>query len=518
MRPALLSAAASFCLACAETTPDGPPLTDIWSTLPTLEGTTYREWSSHERGSTPSFPQFPHGNKDFNNFIAVCGAVPSVPWQVADEIGPCEPSLRGYVIAAEDAGPGVVSRMYFTAGPVAPPSRATFGEERVRIYVDDFDAPLFETKLSSWHTGSEPAFRSPLSRYLSGAMVTYRPIPYQKRLRILLDNLRTDSIYYYHIDARSNLTRPVQTAEAIEFMAANSASLSGQALTRISFADRELNLEPGRATEVFERDRAGTIQLLSVSVLSADETAGKEVRLQIGWDDAADPAIDLPLATLFAGRQENKAFRTLPMSVEKQAGRTIYSLMLPMPFERAVRVGLHNAGSTARTARVRIEGAAQVPAGNFGKLHTTWSEQTGPFTPAQRFTATKRSGRGKFVGLIMFMDGRGKADGRTPHPVSFLEGDSTLVVDGRTMQGTGTEDYFNAGFYFQEGPYEFPFGALVRLHADLELGTGQITVVRWNLLEESVEFERDFELIFEYGAYEPLAAQQYGAVGFYYVR
>jgi len=171
-----------------------------------------------------------------------------------------------------------------------------------------------------------------------------------------------------------------------------------------------------------------------------------------------------------------------------------------------------------RTLKVRIEGSEQLPAGTFGKLHTSWTEEQGPFTPQQRFHATARNGSGKFVGLIMYLQGSGKADGRTPHPVSFLEGDATLTVDGHAMQGTGTEDHFNAGFYFQDGPFDFPFGALTQLDADLNAGTGQVTVVRWHLLEEAIEFARSFDLKFEYGAYEPLAAQRYGAVAFYYLR
>jgi hypothetical protein len=120
--------------------------------------------------------------------------------------------------------------------------------------------------------------------------------------------------------------------------------------------------------------------------------------------------------------------------------------------------------------------------------------------------------------MMLFAEGRGKADGHTPHPISFLEGDTTLIVDGQAFQGTGTEDYFNAGFYFQDGQYDSPFSSLVRLVADLEQGRSEITALRWHVLEDAIEFEQGFELRFEYGAYEPLAAQHYAALGFYYAR
>jgi hypothetical protein len=507
--------ACAFALvACESGTESAPPLRDAWNLLPVLDGTQHEEWSSFERGST-GLDLFAHSNKDFNNFLAVCSAEPLLNFQHADRTGPCQPPLRGYLIAEDNRGPGVVSRMYFTAGPLAPPSIATFRDELLRVFVDDQPQPIYEGRLASWKAG-DAFFRMPLARYTSGALVSYEPITYQSRLQILLDNLHEDSMYYYQIAAHSRRVRPAETRETIAFLADNAAQAPGSGLQRTRFVDQSFTLPAGQGVNLVALREAGTLQVLSFSYLSADEAVGRDTRLQLYWDDAKHPSLDLPLETLFAGRQKLRSFRTLPMLVDLAGGRTTLTWTLPMPFRRGATVRLYNAGSAPHAVQARIEGTPQLPAGTFGELRATWMEQRGPFTPARRFRATSFRGRGKFVGVMLFIDGRGKADGTSPHPVSFLEGDATTIVDGRSFQGTGTEDYFNAGFYFQDGQYESPFSALIRLDADLARGVSQVTALRWHVLEDAIEFEQGFELRFEYGSYEPLAAHHYAALAFYY--
>jgi hypothetical protein len=492
------------------------PLTDAWSMLPVLDGTQHEEWSSFERGSSDN-AVFAHSNRDFNNFLAVCSAEPLLNFQATDRTGPCELPLHGFLIAESNDGPGVLTRLYFTGGPLGPPSSANLQQEWLRVYVDDQSQPFYEGKLANWR-GGDASFRPPLARYTSGAFVSYEPIAYRSRVRVVLDDLRPDSMYYYQVSARTHLARPPEPRESLAFLADNAGTLPGGALQRTRYLDRPFTVAPGQGVDLMTLQGEGTLQLLSFAYLSADERAGRDVRVSLYWDDAKNPSLDLPLETLFGGRHKLRAFRTVPMVVDLAGNLTTLTTILPMPYRRAARVRLHNAGSTPHTVQARIEGTPQVPGGKFGELRATWMEAQGPFTPQRRFRATSYRGRGKFIGLLMYIEGRGKGDGRTPHPLSFLEGDAIAIVDGKSYQGTGTEDYFNAGFYFQDGQYDSPFSALLRLDANLEKGTSEVTALRWDLLDNAIDFEQGFELRFEYGSYEPLAAHHYAALGFYYAR
>jgi hypothetical protein len=105
---------AGLCLlALAACAGDAPvvlaPLLDAgaaWGRSPALlESSELRSWSSAER-QPYSFPAFPHGNKDFNNFIAVCGSRPALPLEHCAAPGSCDPALGGQLIARDDSGPG----------------------------------------------------------------------------------------------------------------------------------------------------------------------------------------------------------------------------------------------------------------------------------------------------------------------------------------------------------------------------------------------------------------------------
>jgi hypothetical protein len=115
---------------------------------------------------------------------------------------------------------------------------------------------------------------------------------------------------------------------------------------------------------------------------------------------------------------------------------------------------------------------------------------------------------------------RGKADASRSVPadeLGFLEGDERLEIDGRvTALGTGTDNYFNGGFYFKDGLYDSPFSALSQLAVDEDQGTSEATMMRWTILSEELNFQDQLALSFEFGADRPATVRDYAAVSFYY--
>src|SRR6185503_16851823 len=182
----------------------GPASFTDWSALPVLTRGQYRMFASYDRDDASSYPLLDAGNKDFNNFLASCDVDLPIALEKTDGAS-CAPSLQGYLIVSDDNGPGVVSRSLFAVGTVDPLSGAdvTFGEERVRIYVDDLATPVYDGKLSDWRNATAPPFVPPLTTWTSGSLVSYVPISYQSKLRILLDNLSLTSAYYHRIELLS---------------------------------------------------------------------------------------------------------------------------------------------------------------------------------------------------------------------------------------------------------------------------------------------------------------------------
>ena len=73
-----------------------------------------------------------------------------------------------------------------------------------------------------------------------------------------------------------------------------------------------------------------------------------------------------------------------------------------------------------------------------------------PTRPKEDFAWLKETGRGHFAGVLLMTEGKAKL----PY---WLEGDDRFTIDGSlAIHGTGTEDYFNCGWYALEGRLDRP--------------------------------------------------------------
>jgi hypothetical protein len=59
-----------------------------WEGIPRLDAGNYRGFSSYDRDPNSAFPLTDAGNKDYNNFLVVCGDRPALLGQTGDGTGP----------------------------------------------------------------------------------------------------------------------------------------------------------------------------------------------------------------------------------------------------------------------------------------------------------------------------------------------------------------------------------------------------------------------------------------------
>jgi Protein of unknown function (DUF2961) len=517
LTPVLLLMSPACTLATGESAPaEQPPpmasasLTD-WRALPTPQDLHYWQFSSRDP-ERRTFADIDFGNKDFNNFIAVCGERPAVRDQTVSDPAQCEPGLAGYLIAADD-GPGFVSRMFFPATTRDP----GFGAERIRIYVDDMDAPVYEGALVDWRAGTSEPLSAPLTAWTSGASVSRVPIVYQRKLRVLLDRLSRNGYYYYHVDVqRGGAGTGFPLVEATQRFAQLREQVRSAA-DADSFRQHSANIAPGAALTLFDERGSGTIERLTIDLTQPARGALDDLALRIYWEDAEAPALDLPLATLFGCRDQLASFETLPLSVRLKSSSVELVSSWPMPFFQHARLLLVNSGSAAHAVSVQVAKRSVAPEPAAGHFHAVWNQRRAPFSAHDRYPVAALSGGGKYLGTLMFLHGQVDAESATPYAMGFLEGDERIVVDGETVsQGTGTEDYFDAGWYFRDGRFDSPFATLIALAKDRDTGRGSATMARWHVLSDAIEFRDSFELSFEYGANRPDSASDYASVAFYY--
>jgi hypothetical protein len=411
-------------------------------------------------------------------------------------------------LIASDDGPGVLSRIFF--------ADIGFSAERIRIYVDDMATPAYDASIAEW-ANIDRALAPPWTGATSGGLVSRAPIVYQRSLRVLLDDLRSDALYYYHVGIQRG---GVSQTVPLESSGAELVRLFDQ-VRHASDAPvvqlRDALVEAGETLALLDETGSGTVKQLNISFRDGSITVLRDLALRIIWENAEAPALDLPLATLFGCRDQAISFDTLPLALEVRGSSVELEASWPMPFFEHARIDIVNRGRESRQVSARVAWSRDAVAPESMHFHAQTHENVAPFADAARYTVAAMRGPGKYVGTLVQMDGEVDPGSATPLPLGFLEGDERIVVDGATVgEGTGTEDYFDAGWYFPSGPFSTPFASAIAIASDDVSQRGSVTAARWHLMQDAIEFADSFELTFEYGANRPASATRYASVAFFY--
>jgi hypothetical protein len=122
-----------------------------------------------------------------------------------------------------------------------------------------------------------------------------------------------------------------------------------------------------------------------------------------------------------------------------------------MPFDKSARIELVSDSTTGTAISVQSE----VKFTNVGRradegrLYAVWRREN-PTAAGRPFTFIETRGRGHVVGFIL------QAQGMEPGGIpEFFEGDDQTTIDGEAViHGTGSEDFFNGGWYDVPGRWE----------------------------------------------------------------
>jgi hypothetical protein len=480
-----------------------------WLSLPVAQGRSYIQYSTRDRENA-AFSQFDAKNKDFNNFIAVCGSGQPMVTLQADDGAACDPGSSGHVLAADDRGPGFISRFWFAWG-------APFVSERIRVFADDLTTPVYEASLSSWRNGTAEPFVEPLTQWTSNAIASYVPIAYQRKVRVLIDGLTPGALYYN----QTNLQRGQDLGQGVVPQVFSDFNrLEEQVSTAASserLVDQSFVLQPAQAATVFERTGGGVITQLQFTLAAQTPSDLLGLILRMQWEDADKPAVELPLSSFFGADLAVANYQTLPLTAARNGSSVTFGSNWPLPYFNHARISLENTGSGPREVLVRLQQSTDPPPMAAGHFHALYQHNVGPFNDGDRYQLANLEGRGKYVGTLVYMQGQLDNEAvAARYPLGFLEGDERIAVDGEeTVLGTGTEDFFDAGYYWGNGRFDSPFATLISKTEDAN--GGSVTAARWHILTNSIEFNQSLAFSFEYGADRPHSATDYASVAYYYL-
>ena len=483
-----------------------------WAALPVFASGRYRMQSSADRetGAKPRLSLWTHGNRDMNHFVCR-GQTDAPPSRVKlnVDLGRCEESYVRGMVLSRFVGSGRLARLWLTALSIR---RAPADHELLRIYVDDDPTPRVRVPLrEAIDGGAGEMFAPPFGAGSTRRMAWYYPVVFGSKLVVSLDGLGGDDLYFHQTAVVLDELPAARSAAAVRLRERDvSRQLLGAKVPAAGTASAwRARVEAGESTTRLFRGPATMVK----ARVRADRAALQDVRLTVRWDGGA-PAIDLPFAELFTAGEISPERSSLALAATGDE----LSLQLPMPYAETASWTLTNHGTTAHRLEVVTEVVGGVPASPWGHLHVQHHETT--TTSGKMHPLVRAEGRGRLVGVCMALHGHGLLEGgKRGHPMHFLEGDELGIVDGeRALVGTGTEDYFNGAFYFQDGPTATPFaqtwGVVPRVAG--APNKARVNACRWHVLGDAVDFRESLQLDMEIGPGRPDVLDRYRSVAFLY--
>jgi len=232
----------------------------------------------------------------------------------------------------------------------------------------------------------------------------------------------------------------------------------------------------------------GVITMIWATIASNDAYFLRHIVLRMYWDGESEPSVEVPIGDFFGTGFQYKQFVT-PFIGMSSGG---YYCYFPMPFNKSARVEVVNeTGQPISSFYYHID-YHRLPGpldSTVAYFHATWHREIRT-SPSHYYTLLEANGEGHLVGVNLNMQ---SYDGG----LSFLEGDEMFYVDGEkvaSVKGTGTEDYFNSGWYFNQGEFSAPYHGLILKDDTL----GRIAAYRFHILD-CVPFKKSIRALIEHG-------------------
>lgn len=406
----------------------------------------------------------------------------------------------GKFVLFDDDGPGCVYRIW-SANP---------GHNRIEFYFDGETTPrlVFDPWIDMFRNRTEP-FVEPVSVFALGGCVSYVPIPYETSLKIVArDRPKFYQITYQEFPVDANVVSfapSMDTEEYAKFTRVlDSWSSPGVAPWPEAIEEEHKNttmIPPGVTGEVLALSGSGVVNALDLIGLTKSEISRCSLMVEV---DGVTTTVDCPLRYYFQQGARRAPQGSLLAGRRKDG--SLYSYW-PMPFRESISICLkNNLDSPLRlraTAGYRAETADALA--NMGYFYSRFAKPS----RAQRggsYRVLDLDGRGHWCGMSLTMRRNGPG-------LRFLEGDESLWVDGRdssTYHGTGTEDYFNGGWYFGGTGWQSLWGC-----TRLNPLRGRCDAFRMHLTD-AVPFQQFLRVVIEHGSGNRVAAR-YGSVAYYYL-
>ena len=271
-------------------------------------------------------------------------------------------------------------------------------------------------------------------------------------------------------------------------------------------------VEGGASTTILETSGAGVITHIWFTISSDDPHHLKNLVLRAWWDGESSPSVEAPIGDFFGlGLGEYFVYQSSMLAVASVKALNSY---FQMPFANGAKLTVTNQGKIKTDSLYFAVDYVTLPAipGDLARFHAQY-RQAAPAKSAMddwkfnwdksvndlknldgkdNYVFLEATGRGHFVGVTQAV--LQNQDGW------FGEGDDMIFIDGDTLptiNGTGTEDYYNGAWDFNSKPFAYQHNGAPYITGDEKLG-GRYCLYRWHT-ESPITFEKSIRVTIEHG-------------------
>jgi hypothetical protein len=387
---------------------------------------------------------------------------------------------RQWKVLLDVDGPGVVTR-FWAAGDY---------DGALEFWIDG--QRTVSTTLADFFSGKCAPCGRPLvadQTESSGGRVSYFPIPFANHIKVRGDS-DSDSFYWqinYSLFKEPVVSFAPQFGEAAEAAFADAARFLERGPSIPENAER-LAWEFGES-DVCSAAIPGAGMLRELTVTMSKESWGRAgaTIARVYADEDKTPCVEAGLLDLAHLGSRLRPYRS---AYSRFDGETL-TIRYPMPFSKGLRIHV-DSGPISALGKVTIRAVVARELVSTARFHARTTDVHLPY--GHLVDLLRSDGAGVFVGFNLLT--------QAPDGLGFFffnqEGNEYIWVDGAetpVWKGTGTEDYFNCGYYYREGEVALP------LHGCLdkrEIASGRASAYRIQKLD-AVPFKRGIRVALEPG-------------------
>jgi len=421
---------------------------------------------------------------------------------------------NGYLVIADLKGPGVIQRIW-TPTPT---------NDTLQFYFDGEKTPRIEIKFIDLFSGEKYPFLRPIVGNEVGGYYCYLPIPYQKSCKIVYKGkqMQFHQIQYRELKGKQNITSFPKNLSKEEDDALQSVlkvwKSSGENIVtlfpdlqnKIKTVNQQVVLKAGDNKPIFTSSSGGRIVSIEITPQLMLNDNFKDLIIRARWDDESVPAINCPLSDFFGYAFGKPSMRAM-LAGTRNGTHYCY---LPMPYDQKASIELEYLKNALNKypeipIEVTIYYTEEKRNSQEGKLYAEWRREQ-KTEMGKPYQILKKNGKGHYVGTLL------QAQGLNSGMTIFFEGDDICMVDGQMrLHGTGSEDYFNGGWYAMADRWDQTFSLPMHGCMSYSVPLAHTAGYRF-LMTDKISFEKNIDLSIEHGGENNNITGDYTSVAFYY--